>query len=169
MEYDYLNDVGVARRFLDASAVSYSEAVRVLRENGWLETFLWEEEPLMQKCAVEDNVVALKAMIDCGWSVNAPDSCGDLPLGNAVSGGALSAVRLLLDAGANPNAIEGSGVSVLWSAVASGDLEIVEVLLRSGARCDAVNPIGHSIAEAVAQCPAPERMTALLRTFGWRA
>lgn len=92
--------------------------------------------------AAEGRTVQLRALVDGGAPVDAPDNRRRTALHWAVIKGEAEAVALLLDLGADPNAPEELGATPLHWAAMKGHWKIVPLLVRRGARVDARNVYG---------------------------
>lgn len=89
------------------------------------------------KAAFDNDMAALKELIDAGADVNAMDELYQAsPLMMAVAGGNLEMVQLLLWAGAEVNARNSSGETPLMYLSERSTYEVAKALLTAGAKID---------------------------------
>lgn len=87
-------------------------------------------------------IEAVRALLDDGVDVDAPQADGATALAWAVHWDDLATAGLLLDAGADANAANDLGVTPLMLASQNGSVPMVELLVRAGADPNAARPAG---------------------------
>ncbi len=93
--------------------------------------------------AVEDQLDAVRVLVESGANVNTVSNVGGTPLSEAALLGYAELVTYLLSVGARLS-IEGQSELVLHQAAASRSLETARALLRAGADINAQNEIGET-------------------------
>lgn len=83
--------------------------------------------------AAEGRVAELKAALDAGADIEAPDGRGTNALGWAALKGHADAIRVLLERGARPEQANSVGWTALAQAAGQGQLAAVRALLEGGA------------------------------------
>jgi ankyrin repeat protein len=104
------------------------EAVAILREMG-------ARTELPEACILGE-IDTVRACLDAGEAVNAPDRDGQTPLMHAASQGHEDIVTLLLAHGADLHHCNSRGLSALNRAVVARAHATVDILLRAGATLD---------------------------------
>jgi len=91
---------------------------------------------------LSENVPLVKALLDAGAAVNAPDEIGRTPLMLAAEAAKRETVRLLLDKGALANARGFEGNTALHLAAEQDDLALTKLLLAKGAQVNSRTEYG---------------------------
>ena len=113
--------------------------------------------------AVRDrDIDAVRALLQQGVDVNAPQADGATALHWAAHWDALEAADLLIRAGADVNAANDLGVTPLWLACSNGNAGMVETLLASGASPNATRSTGETALMTCARPGSLGAVTALL-------
>jgi uncharacterized protein len=102
------------------------------------------EDSELLKAAVEGNLVAIKAALTRGASVEARDLYGATPWIKAVSLGKAEAAELLLQKGATVNGSGVGGRTPLMIAATRGRVQLVNLLLNRGANINATDAGGET-------------------------
>ena len=90
--------------------------------------------------AANNDVEAVRDLVDAGVDVNAKSTVGESILTNAVIRAGLEVVRILVDAGADVNAKDNFGRTVLTEAINSGaHPDILRLLVEAGADANATH------------------------------
>ena len=105
---------------------------------------------------------AVRALIEQGVDVNAPEGDGATVLHWAVRWDDPAVVDLLLDAGARPGAANAYGVTPLSLACVNRSAPVVERLLAAGADPNAATSMGETVLMSCARTGAAEAVRALL-------
>jgi ankyrin repeat protein len=111
--------------------------------------------------AMRGDVGAIRALLQKGADVNAPQIDGATALHWAVYRDDVVAVELLLDAGAKPAAANRDGATPLAMAALYGNPQVVDRLLKAGADAKAVGPNGETMLMYAARNGSP----AVLKLF----
>ena len=120
-----------------------------------------EDLPLVD--AVRDrDIVAVRALLQQGVDVNAPQADGATALHWAAHWDDLETADLLLHAGADVDAANDLGVTPLWLACSNGNAGMVERLLASGANPNAARSTGETALMTCARPGSLGAVTALL-------
>ncbi len=104
----------------------------------------------------------LRALIEQGVDVNAPEGDGATLLHWAVRWDDVAAVDLLLQAGARPGATNAYGVTPLSLACVNRSAPVVERLLAAGADASAATSMGETVLMTCARTGAADSVRALL-------
>ena len=105
---------------------------------------------------------AVRALLDGGADVNAPEEDGATPLHWAVRWDDAAAVQLLLNAGADPDAANDYGVPPLSLACINRNPAVVAKLLSAGADPNAATSMGETVLMTCAGAGSTEAVAALL-------
>ena len=109
--------------------------------------------------AVRDrDIVAVRALLQQGADVNAPQADGATALHWAAHWDDLATADLLIRAGANVNAANDLGFTPLWLACSNGNAGMVEKLLAAGANPNAARSTGET---AIMTCARPGSLGAV--------
>ena len=100
-------------------------------------------ETALHYLAVENQLEAVRTLVEYGAEVNTVNKCGGTPLSEAASLGYVDLVRYLLAVGAQIH-VEGQGEPTLNCGTNSGNTEIVRMLLNTGADVNIRNDIGET-------------------------
>lgn len=115
------------------------------------------------KAAMDNDMAALKELLEAGADVNAMDENYNLSaLMVAVAQGNLEIVQALLWAGAEVNARGSSGQTALMNVSERTSVEVVKALLAAGAEIDAQDDEGDTALIALAAMSNVEALKALL-------
>merc|ERR1719233_472816 len=85
----------------------------------------------LMKCALRNDIPAMRTMLKLGASLDAKDLKGRTTLGLMAMKGNVALVKLLLRRMANVNSQDRDGNTVLMLSVQSGKLHVVEELLKN--------------------------------------
>lgn len=107
--------------------------------------------PPLVDAAKRGDLAALRALIESGADVNAPEGDGATALHWASHRDDLEAADLLIRAGADVNAANYLGVTPLWSASLNGSPAMARKLLAAGARPSAALPSGETLVMTAAR------------------
>ena len=140
-----------AKRLIDAFFESVDEGLRLLKaEPDLISVRDGLGETPLHYLAVENQLSAVRALVEHGAEVNTLNDCGGTPLSEAASLGHVELVKYLLSVGAKLR-IEGQKEPVLHEAVRSGSAEMTGLLLEAGAEVNAVNDIRETPLHLAAQ------------------
>ncbi|MEO7718757.1 MAG: ankyrin repeat domain-containing protein [Capsulimonas sp.] len=140
-------------------------AIRWAAGRGWSDvvTVLRDHSPMdLHEAAQFGDPVRVRARLDAGDDVNAPDAQGMTPLMAAMKSGSVETTRLLLDRGADVNRKGQKGRTALHLAAFYGDLPQVRLLLDRGADINAatstrallITPLTEAVRQAQADVVA---------------
>ncbi|MCG3178725.1 MAG: hypothetical protein BIFFINMI_01054 [Phycisphaerae bacterium] len=105
----------------------------------------------------------VRAAIDGGADLNAPDDLGFAPADDAAMNGAADAIELLAERGADLNRGDAqTGWTPLHWAASRRDVAMVKLLLSKGAKPDATDARGRAPLHAAVDAGDPESAAALL-------
>ncbi|NUQ63112.1 MAG: ankyrin repeat domain-containing protein [Pirellulales bacterium] len=105
----------------------------------------------------DDDLTALRKLLDAGEDVNARDREGSTVLIYAAGFGQTAFVSELIARGADVNAQDEEGYTALHAAAAHHCLEIVELLLKHGANVDACDQHGNTPLSKAVYFQSPDR------------
>jgi ankyrin repeat protein len=88
--------------------------------------------PLAAACLDED-LVAVKRLLESGANIEAVDQEGRTPLALACFCNNIEIAEMLLRAGADVNTVDSSGMTPLAAACEDGNVDMIEILLKAGA------------------------------------
>ena len=117
--------------------------------------------PLLDAVKVSD-VATVRALLQKGADVNAPDVEGTTALDWAARLDAGAVADLLIRAGAHPNTVNRYGVTALALAAANGSGEMIERLLKAGADPNRASAGGETVLMTAARSGSVAGVTHLL-------
>ena len=112
----------------------------------------------LMRAALIGHTSAVRALLDGGADVNAPDPNGWTPLMEAVFAGHADTIRALLIRGADANTKDHAGWTPLMEAASKGHVEVVMILLACGADANARSNKGWTALKA-----APKGNTEIIK------
>ena len=155
-----------AKRLIAAFLESVDEGLRLLKaEPDLISARDGLGETPLHYLAVENQLDAVRALVERGAEVNTLNECGGTPLSEAASLGYLELVKYLLSVGAKLR-IEGQKEPILHEAVRSESAELVNLLLEAGAEVNAANDIRQTPLHLAAQDDKNLELARLLIKFG---
>jgi len=127
--------------FLRAVCCDREKAARMLADKlALLNRKVWGDETALQYCVVENQIDAVRFLLQAGAHPSIADTSGRSAITDAVFGGKREMVALLLDHGVSVEAVNVTGETLLFIAAERGDTEMVTLLLERGANPNAPCP-----------------------------
>jgi len=143
------------------AAASDQKAASQMLENkpGWLHAKSSTGETALHYLVIENDIEAVKFLIDKGAEVDSRDNSGSTPLMHAAQLGHLEMCLLLMESGADVNAKDNlMDYTPLHYAAQAGKADLLDAMLLAGGRADAQG----EFEEAVADVVLPRKRTLLL-------
>ncbi|HEX7028192.1 MAG TPA: ankyrin repeat domain-containing protein [Gammaproteobacteria bacterium] len=107
-------------------------------------------ETALHYLSVEDQLEAVRLLVEHGAEVNTINECGGTPLSEAASLGYVDLVAYLLGQGAKLD-LPGQHEPILHDAVRGGNPRIISMLLASGAEVEATNDLRETALHVAAE------------------
>jgi ankyrin repeat protein len=137
--------------FIVAAASDQKAASQMLRDKpDWLHTKSSIGETALHYLVIENDIEAVKFLIDKGAEVDNRDDWGGTPLMHAAQLGHVDMCLLLMEKGADVNAKDNvMDWTPLHFAARSGKADLLDSMLLAGGHADAQGEFGESVADVV--------------------
>lgn len=141
-------------RFLRALCCDLDKAARMLADKpALLNRKVWGNETALHYCVVENQIEAVRFLLEASADPTIPDESGGSAITEAVLLGNREMVALLLDHGVSVESVNATGETLMFIAAEKGDSEMVKLLWVRGANVNVQCPYTPLYAALYADSP----------------